>query len=100
MLEVRALCVSEVQEILGLSMSTVSQHLSVLRNAEVIVDAKHGKWMSYRLNDTSEVHLVRAQLDVMRDSFKDDAHVRADRKKLPTVDRNSGQPHPLHQPAG
>ena len=94
MLEVRELCVSEVQEILGLSMSTVSKHLSVLRNAELILITKHGKWNRCRLNVTSEANLVRAQLAVMRGSFREDAHVRDDRKRLPGVDRNSGQRYP------
>jgi ArsR family transcriptional regulator, arsenate/arsenite/antimonite-responsive transcriptional repressor len=89
MLEERELCVCEVREVLGLSPSTVSKHLSILRDADLIVDAKDGKWVNYRLNDSPDSALVRGQLALMQNSFKDDGQVRADRKKLHTVDRDS-----------
>ena len=44
MLEARELCVCEVREVLDLSNSTVSKHLSVLRDADLILDRKDGKW--------------------------------------------------------
>ena len=87
MLEERELCVCEVREILDLSNSTVSQHLALLRAADLIVDAKDGKWVNYRLNDESENTLVRSVLDLMKKSFEDDETVREDRKKAKRVDR-------------
>jgi len=45
MLEVRELCVCEITEILNLAASTVSKHLSLLRDAEFILDRKEGKWV-------------------------------------------------------
>jgi ArsR family transcriptional regulator len=89
MLEVRELCVCEVREVLGLSTSTVSKHLSILRDAELIVDAKDGKWVNYRLNDRADGNVVRGLLDLMKVSFKDDEQIRSDRKKLQKVDRDS-----------
>lgn len=89
MLEVKELCVCEVRDVLGLSTSTVSKHLSILRDAELIVDAKDGKWVNYRLNDRAERSVVRGLLDLMKSSYKDDEQVRSDRKKLHTVDRES-----------
>jgi ArsR family transcriptional regulator, arsenate/arsenite/antimonite-responsive transcriptional repressor len=89
MLEERELCVCEVREVLGLSTSTVSKHLSILRDADLIVDSKDGKWVNYRLNDRSDLRLVRAQVSLMKDSFKDDEQVRLDRKKLHSVNRES-----------
>lgn len=89
MLEVKDLCVCEVREVLGLSTSTVSKHLSLLRDADLIVDAKDGKWVNYKLNQGSDAALVTAQLALMRNSFNDDEQVRSDRKKLQTVDRES-----------
>jgi ArsR family transcriptional regulator, arsenate/arsenite/antimonite-responsive transcriptional repressor len=89
MLEVRELCVCEVREVLGLSTSTVSKHLSILRDADLIVDAKDGKWVNYKLNDRAEEGVVRGLLDLMKASFKDDEQVRSDRKKLHRVHRDS-----------
>ena len=88
MLESRELCVCEVREVLDLSTSTVSKHLSILRDADLIQDSKDGKWVNYRLNANSESGFVRSQLDLVRRSFADDEQVVSDRKKLLKVDRN------------
>jgi ArsR family transcriptional regulator len=89
MLEVRELCVCEVREVLGLSMSTVSKHLSVLREADLIVDEKNGKWVNYKLNGESERTLIRAQLAILKSAFKEDVQVRSDRKRLQAIDRTT-----------
>lgn len=89
MLEAGELCVCEVREVLNLSNSTVSKHLSVLRDADLIVDRKDGKWVNYRLNERSNNIFVRSQLALMKSSFSDDEQVLIDRKKQQKVDRNS-----------
>ena len=43
MLQLRPLCVCEIREVLDLATSTVSKHLSILRDAELILDEKDGK---------------------------------------------------------
>lgn len=89
MLEAKQLCVCEIREVLGLSTSTVSKHLSILRDAHLIVDWKDGKWVNLKLNEGSENKLVRSQLAMIRSSLADDEQVLADRKKLLKVDRTS-----------
>ncbi len=42
-------CVCELQELVGSDMSTVSRHLSMLRNAGIVSDRKQGQWVYYRL---------------------------------------------------
>ncbi|GAB4183427.1 MAG: hypothetical protein Kow00108_20500 [Calditrichia bacterium] len=49
MLEIRPLCVCEITELLHLATSTVSKHLSILRDAGFIEDYKDGKWVYYKL---------------------------------------------------
>jgi ArsR family transcriptional regulator len=49
MLEIRPLCVCEITELLQLATSTVSKHLSILRDAGFIEDYKDGKWVYYKL---------------------------------------------------
>jgi hypothetical protein len=78
-----------VRELRGLSTSTVSKHLSILRDADLIVDAKDGKWIIYKLNDRTEGNLGRGLLDLLKVSFKEDEQVRSDRKKLQMIDRES-----------
>lgn len=42
-------CVSELQHIVGSDMSTISKHLSVLRNAGLVADRKEGLQVFYSL---------------------------------------------------
>jgi ArsR family transcriptional regulator, arsenate/arsenite/antimonite-responsive transcriptional repressor len=87
MLESRELCVCEVREVIGLSTSTVSKHLSILRDAGLIEDSKDGKWVNYRLNRTPGNSFIRSQLELVLQSFSDDEQVLSDRKKLLKADR-------------
>lgn len=45
----RSRCVCEIQAVIGLDMSTVSKHLSVLKNAGIVQDEKRGVQVYYRL---------------------------------------------------
>ena len=47
MLEQRRLCVCEITEVLKLASSTVSKHLSILRDAELILDEKDGTMCTF-----------------------------------------------------
>lgn len=42
-------CVCELTDMIGTDMSTVSRHLTVLKNAGLIVDEKRGQMVFYRL---------------------------------------------------
>lgn len=42
-------CVCELTELVGADMSTVSKHLSVLKNAGIVRDSKRGPQVWYRL---------------------------------------------------
>ena len=42
-------CVCELTELVGADVSTVSKHLSVLRNAGIVVDEKRGAQVWYEL---------------------------------------------------
>ncbi len=44
------LCVCSITEMLGLAASTVSKHLSILRNAGLVDSRKEGRWIHYRLS--------------------------------------------------
>jgi len=50
-LEGRELCVCQVIELLDLAPSTVSKHLSILKQARLIDGRKQGRWMYYQLAD-------------------------------------------------
>jgi ArsR family transcriptional regulator len=48
-LEDRELCVCQIIELLQLAPSTVSKHMSVLRQARLVEGRKDGRWTYYRL---------------------------------------------------
>ncbi len=45
------LCVCQVTEVLQLATSTVSKHISILKQAGLVEARKEGRWMHYRLAD-------------------------------------------------
>lgn len=70
-------CVCDLQEMIGVDMSTVSKHLSVLKEAGVVSDEKRGLQVFYRLRVPCVLNLfgcvegvlranAEAQLAVMR----------------------------------
>lgn len=45
------LCVCQITEVLRLATSTVSKHMSILRQAGLVDGRKEGRWMYYRVAD-------------------------------------------------
>lgn len=89
MLEVRPLCVCEITEVLQLATSTVSKHLSLLREADLIVDSKQGKWVNYQINHSTENNYARQLLPMLQDWLPNDTMVKKDQEKVQTVNRNT-----------
>ena len=87
MLSERELCMCEVREMLNLSNSTVSKHLTILRDANLLLDSKDGKWVNFQLNDKSEQKFIRSLIALIKNSFEDDEVVQEDSKKLHRVNR-------------
>lgn len=89
MLEYRELCVCEISFVLNLANSTVSQHLSLLKDAGLIVDEKVGKWVNHRLAAASASSYINELMPLIKKWLVDDKRVRADIKKLNAADRNA-----------
>lgn len=87
MLQVKPLCVCEITEVLGLATSTVSKHLSILRDAGFIADEKDGKWVNYRIEEREWNRYSAEILPLMEGWFNEDDQIRSDREKLAAVDR-------------
>ncbi|MEA4932974.1 MAG: metalloregulator ArsR/SmtB family transcription factor [Lawsonibacter sp.] len=45
------LCVCEIEDCLGLTQSNASRHLTVLKNAGILISSKQAQWAYYRLNE-------------------------------------------------
>ena len=52
LLRVGPLSVGEIGEHFDISGATLSHHLSILRQADLIIDSKKGKFIYYELNTT------------------------------------------------
>ncbi|HFE64809.1 transcriptional regulator [candidate division KSB1 bacterium 4484_188] len=87
MLEIRSLCVCEITDVLQLATSTVSKHLSLLRDAELILDSKDGKWVNYTLNLSGQNSYVSSLLPLIRKWLPDNKVVLEDARKVQNVDR-------------
>jgi len=89
MLKEKALCVCEMTDILGLANSTVSKHLSILRNANLIQDEKDGRWVNYRLARPEESRDIDFVLTRLAQQLADDKQIALDKNKLRDVDRHA-----------
>jgi ArsR family transcriptional regulator, arsenate/arsenite/antimonite-responsive transcriptional repressor len=87
MLQNRKLCVCEIRSVLGLANSTVSQHLSILKDAGLILDEKDGKWINYMINRNSESSDVKNMLLFIALGLEDDDTVKKDRQKTEKANR-------------
>jgi len=88
MLEVRSLCVCEITNILDLANSTVSKHLSILRDAELIIDEKDGRWVNYYLNASQTERHVSELLPLLAQWLPNDTTIQTDAAKVKSIDRN------------
>lgn len=59
-------CVCELTELVGADMSTVSRHLSVLKNAGIVLDEKRGSQVHYRLSVPCVMNFFDCIEDVMK----------------------------------
>ncbi|MCB9089688.1 MAG: winged helix-turn-helix transcriptional regulator [Calditrichae bacterium] len=88
MLEIRPLCVCEITDVLQLASSTVSKHLSILREADLVIDDKDGKWVNYSLNTSAREQYINQILPLIAQWLPDDTTVLRDAEKVQAVDRN------------
>ena len=87
MLQQRSLCVCEITAVLALATSTVSAHLSILKEAQIISDRKDGKWVDYYLNTGSNNLFITGVLPLISYWLNDDEQVKSDIEKLKTTNR-------------
>ena len=87
MLELKPLCVCEITDVLKLATSTVSKHLSILRDVEFILDEKDGKWVNYYLNNDRSNEYIFQILPLINSWLPEDQIIKNDKEKVKKVDR-------------
>jgi len=76
------LCLCQIIELLALSPSTVSKHMSVLHQAGLVERRKEGRWHYYRLAKRSDSKVVRDALRWTLRSLEDEQIIIADAEAL------------------
>ena len=79
------LCVCQVTELLGLAPSTVSKHLSILKQAGLVESRKEGRWIYYRLPGGEISEVARTALAWLRSCVGKDKRIIEDRKRLKQI---------------
>lgn len=75
------LCVCQIITLIGLAPSTVSKHLSILHQADLIEVEKQGRWMYYRLSPAVDKRLMKW----LEASLADDQRIDADAATLKRI---------------
>jgi len=79
------LCVCQIIEMLGLAPSTVSKHMSILRQAHLVDGHKDGRWMYYCLPGRSASRAVKQALKLITDNLGESLQTQKDDAKLDRV---------------
>ena len=88
MLQVKPLCVCEITDVLQLATSTVSKHLSILRETGFIIEEKDGKWVNYMLNPQPDDPRISSIISTLDFWISDQKTIEADKLKVIKVDRH------------
>jgi len=87
-LQSKSLCVCEIRELLDLALSTVSQHLKLLKQSGFIIEEKEGKWVNFKLNPRPSDPRISSILTSLDFWINDDATINKDKSKIKKLDRN------------
>ena len=79
------LCVCQLIELLELAPSTVSKHMSILRQARLVSGRKEGRWMYYRLVGPEAPPEVKEAISWVRKSLDGSAIIRQDACRLAQI---------------
>ncbi len=76
------LCVCQIIEVLGLSPSTISKHMSILQQSGLIERRKDGRWHYYRLAGRSAPPIARQALRWTLNALDEEKLIAKDAKAL------------------
>ena len=83
-LNVGELCVCQIIEMLNLAPSTVSKHMSILKQARLVEGEKNGKWVYYHLaHDAPEA--ASEAIEWAKRHLRSEATIKRDTKNLEAI---------------
>jgi ArsR family transcriptional regulator len=87
MLQHKTMCVCEMQAALQIAQPSVSKHLRILEEADLVTHRKDGMWVNYRLSDGSSSPYVASLLGNLRHWLENDPDIAEIVNKLPDIRR-------------
>lgn len=82
------LCVCQIIDLLELAPSTVSKHMSILRQARLVGNEKRGRWVYYRLLGENAPEMVTSTLKWVFDSIATSDEIELDSRRLSEILKN------------
>jgi len=89
LLQHKVMCVCEIQAALSLAQSTVSKHLKILEEADLITYYKDKLWVNYRLADGTDSPYAANLLGSLKHWLDDDPGLADIVEKLPSIRREN-----------
>lgn len=81
----KELCVCQIVELLDLAPSTVSKHITTLKQARLVDSRKEGRWMFYRHAEEDASVEAKEMTSLVARLLADDPQGRDDRKRLKQI---------------
>lgn len=78
------LCVCQIAELLQLAPSTVSKHLSILRQGSLVESRKEGRWIYYSIPKEPDPSAGRS-IKWLQDALKKDSRIIEDARRLTII---------------
>jgi len=79
------LCVCQLADFLGLAQSTVSKHMTILKQAGLVEARKSSRWVYYRLGGTDAPVIAQEAVAWVLKSLASDPQVMADRIQVERI---------------
>ncbi len=83
----KELCVCEIQSLLELAQSTVSKHMKLLEEADLVKFRKDGSWIIYQLTEGEESAYAKVMLINLSEWLDNDLELQNMVLKLSIVDQ-------------
>lgn len=79
------ICVCQIIEVLEIAPSTVSKHLSILQQAQLITSQKKGRWIYYSLLNKDKSSKRALAFNWVFQTLQDEPKIKTDTQKLKKV---------------
>jgi len=84
-LKSKELCVCQIIDLLALAPSTVSKHMAILKQAQLVEASKNGRWVYYRLAGDHASTAVKEAIRWAEKHLVSETIIKRDAKNLKTI---------------